>query len=478
MSPNDFPSTIQGTSLALRQKQFSATELTRELLSRAHNTNSQLNAYITIADELALKQAKLADHTLAQGNGHILTGVPYTMKDVYLTSGIPTTAASKVLNHHISQYDATVYSKLTQLGGVLLGKNNQDAWGHGGSSENTDYGPVHNPYALDRIAGGSGGGTAAAIAAETAIYGISEDTGGSTRNPAAYCNLVGLKVTYGRVSRYGAIPYASSFDTINPTAHTAEDTALILTAIAGFDPHDASSSHDPVPDYSSQLNKPLKGKVIGYVPELMAHGLNSELQAAIDQALQVYIKLGAKVKKVSLPTAKLGHAIYYILVLSETSSNLARYDAVRYGTSRSNFTTETKRRIMTGTYTLSSGYYDAYYKKAQQARALLIREFTAAFSQVDTIMLPVMPFPPYKIGGLKDEFDTDSYAVALYLADIYTCLANTVGIPSLAHPIGFTRNGLPLSFQLHGPMFSESLLLNFAHQYQQVTDWHTRRPNI
>lgn len=475
---NKYPISIKDFHKNLKDKKFSVLEATQDFLLRASEVQQETNSFTEITKDLAVEKAKVADQLIEKGKDSFLTGLPFVMKDVYQVEGTHTTAASNVLRNYSSQYSSTVYSKLENLGGVLIGKNNQDAWGHGGSSENTDFGPVKNPWDTKRVAGGSGGGTAASVAAGAAIYGIGEDTGGSIRNPAAYCGITGLKVTYGRVSRYGAIAYASSFDTMGPTARSAEDIAYILEVIAGYDRHDASSSREIVPNYSKLLGRSLKGKVIGIIPELMGKGIKEDVETSMQEALKEFVKLGAAIKEVHLPTAAKGHSIYYILALSETSSNLARYTGIRYGSARENFSSETKRRIMTGSFALSSGYYDAYYKKALQARTLLINEFNQAYEEVDFIATPVMPFAPYLIGDIASQFDSDSYAVAMYLADIYTCLANIVGVPSIAFPTGFNKDNLPLSLQLHGKMFAESELLNIVHQYQLVTDWHTRTPNL
>lgn len=478
MTTNNYPTTIKEFYEGYLSKRYSAAEVAIDFLGTSQVVQSHTNAFIEISTEVAKANAKAADKKIKAGNFHALTGVPYVMKDVYLAKGTHTTAASKVLKGYLSQYNSTVYHRLLEEAAILIGKNNQDAWGHGGSSENTDFGPVKNPWDRSKVAGGSGGGTAAAVAAGASLFGIGEDTGGSIRNPAAYCGITGLKVTYGRVSRYGAIAYASSFDTMGPTARSAEDIAYVLKTIAGYDPHDASSSREKVPNYIEYLNRPLKGKKIGIIPELMGEGISQDVGRAIDQALKLFVELGAEIKEVHIPTASKGHAIYYILALSETSSNLARYTGIRYGAGRENFTSETKRRIMTGSFSLSSGYYDAYYKKALQARSLLISEFNQAYTQVDFIATPVMPFAPYPLGDIASQFDSASYAVAMYLADIYTCLANIVGVPSIAFPTGFNQNNLPLSLQLHGKMFAEADLLNATHQYQQVTDWHTRKPKL
>jgi aspartyl-tRNA(Asn)/glutamyl-tRNA(Gln) amidotransferase subunit A len=353
-----------------------------------------------------------------------------------------------------------------------MGKMNMDAWGHGGSTENTDFGPTKNPWDLSRVPGGSSGGPAAAIAARLTTFAIGEDTGGSIRNPAAWCGITGLKVTYGRVSRYGAIAYASSFDTVGPMAKTVEECALILEHIAGVDPYDATSSPKPVPKYSQELKKQPKNLVIGLPKEFFGKGLDPEIKTAIEIAAKKLEELGMKLKEISMPMFDYGIPVYYLIGPSETSSNLARYDGIRFGQDRTHFTEETMRRIMIGTYALSSGYYDAYYKKAQQARTLFIREYEKALSVCDVLLLPVNPTPTPKIGELMNDPLTN------LLADVYTTSQNPVGVPALSVPCGFTSTNLPIGMQLVGKMFSESTLLTLGHLYQQNTDWHTKIPKL
>jgi len=458
----------------LDTKKVSAVELTQLFLDRALLTNPLTHAYITISRDEALSQAEEADKLISSGQTTTLTGIPFGLKDAYVTQDLTTTCGSLLLKDYLPPFSATVYKKLLDHNAIVIGKHNQDAWGHGGSSENTDFTPVKNPWDLTRTVGGSSGGTAAALASDTITFAIGEDTGGSIRNPASFNNVCGLKVTYGRVSRFGAIAYASSLDTVGPMAKSVEDLSLVLEAIAGHDPLDASSSQEAVPQYSENLGKNLKGKKIGLLKQYFGQGLSPEVKTVLDAALKQFEALGVEILEVDIPTAKYGVSIYYVLALSETSSNLARYDGVRYGGFRDLFSPETKRRIMTGTFTLSSGYYDAYYKQALKARTQLIREFNQAFSKVDVIFAPVMPFPPYPLGEPQIG---DDYVTAMYLADLYTCATNPVGIPSLAMPAGFASN-LPVGMQLMGPMFSECLLLNFGHQFQQVTDFHLKRPSL
>lgn len=430
---------------------------------RLEHVAPKTNAFITVVPKAdVLKKAKKAAGPLA--------GKLFVLKDSYVTKRIRTTAASKVLGNYLPQFDATVYGKLLEAGAILLGKMNMDAWGHGATSENTDFGVVKNPWDLERVAGGSGGGPAVAVATDCVDFAIGEDTGGSIRNPAAWCGITGLKVTYGRVSRYGCIAYASSFDTVGPTARTAEECARILQIIAGKDPYDATSSPEPVPDYLGSLHKPIKGTLVGIPRELFGKGLSEEIKKALEAARQKFEKLGVVFRDISMPLLEYGINAYYIIAPSETSSNLARYDGVRYGSDRSNFTPETKRRIMMGTYTLSAGYYEAYYKRAQQVRTLFIEEYKKALGQCDCLLMPVTPFSPTKIGEFVDD------PVQSYLIDAYTTTQNLVGVPSLAFPCGFTKSGLPIGMQIVGRMFSEDLLLRLGYHYQQATDWHECKP--
>lgn len=457
----------------IQDKQVSPEEVITDCYDRIDKIQPQLNAFIsTVQKETVLKKLKV--HAKDMPNpAKPLAGIPFLLKDSYVTEGIRTTAASKVLDDFVPPYTATVCQKLEDAGAILIGKMNMDAWGHGGSTENTDYGPTKNPWDVSRVAGGSSGGPAAAIAARLASFAIGEDTGGSIRNPAAWCNITGLKVTYGRVSRYGCIAYASSFDTVGPMAKTAEDCALIMEVIAGQDPYDGTSSPHPVPSYRAALGtiSPQK-KTIGIVKECFGEGLDNEIHAAIDQARNELESMGCVVKEISMPLLRYGLPVYYLIGPSETSSNLARYDGIRYGNGREHFTPETMRRILIGTYALSAGYYDAYYKKAQQARTLFIRAYDEALAQCDALLMPVNPTPPPNIGELMSD------PLANMLADVYTTSQNPVGVPSLALPCGFTKNNLPIGMQLVGKMFSEDLLLALGHAYQHATDWHTRRPTL
>lgn len=463
---------IKELSVGLRKKEFSSEDIVKECFDNIERHGKDINAFITVVDkDDAIKSAREKDNNNSSAKS-LLHGIPYVLKDVYVTKGIRTTSASNVLGNYIPQYSATVYQKLTEADAILIGKMNMDAWGHGGSSENTDFSPVRNPWDLDRVAGGSSGGSAAAISARMTVFAIGEDTGGSIRNPAAWCNITGLKVTYGRVSRYGSIAYASSFDTVGPMAKTSEDCALILKEIAGIDLYDATSSPYEVSDYPAELEKSVKGLVVGMPKECFSEGLDAEIKHNIMQASKEVEKLGMKIIEVSMPTFDYGIPVYYLIAPSETSSNLARYDGIRYGNTRDNFTPETIRRIMIGTYALSAGYYDAYYRKAQKARTLFIKEYEKALSKCDVLLMPVNPTPPTEIGELISD------PVRNLLADFYTITQNPVGVPSLALPCGFTKDNLPIGMQLVSKMFDESLLLRIGHAYQQVTDWHKAKPDI
>ncbi len=461
---------IRDIAKKLRSKEFSSYDLTRECYDLIEKVEPKIHAFITLVDKKdALARARKIDEHMTQSP---LAGIPYVMKDAYLTRGVRTTAASKILDDFIAPYSATVHKKLEDAGAILIGKMNMDAWGHGASTENTDYGPSKNPWDLTRSAGGSGGGPAAAVAARLSVFGIGEDTGGSIRNPAAWNNITAMKVTYGRVSRYGAIAYASSLDTVGPTAKTAEDCAFVLEAIAGHDPYDATSSKQPVPNYTKELEKSIKGKRIAFPTEFYGEALDPEINAAITKAREVFVSLGATVTDVSLPMLEYGVPVYYILAPSETSSNLGRYDGVRYGYGRNLFTKENKRRIMTGTYALSSGYYDAYYKKALKVRSLFIEEYQKLLVNYDAILSPVTPIMPSKFGELLND------PMKNMMADLYTVIVNIVGLPALSLPCGFGKGGLPIGMQLVGSMFSESSLFSLGHAYQKVTDWHMQLPQV
>lgn len=456
----------------LRSKQFSSAELTKECLEQIRKYNSRINAYLTVCEKEAMEVAKKADKLLSQGDDSPLLGIPFSMKDVYSTKSIRTTAGSKVLEDYIPPYNATVYQKLIDAGAVLLGKTNCDAWGHGASTENSDFGPTKNPWNLECVPGGSSGGSAAALASDMTIFEIGEDTGGSIRLPSAFCSTVGLKVTYGRVSRYGAVAYASSLDTMGPMGKTVLDVASILSVIAGLDNKDATSSPEKVDDYQSLFNNDVKGLKIGLPKEFFGSGLDPQVKEAIEQVVRVWESLGAKTVEVSIPSTEYGIATYYLIAPSETSSNLARFDGIRFGHTRDTFGAEAKRRIMLGTYALSAGYYDQYYLKAQKVRSLVKRDFEKALEGCDVILSPVAPTPPFKLGEKIDD------PLKMYLVDIYTVLINLAGVPSLALPCGFSKAGLPIGMQIIGQQFSESKLLNVGYQYEQATNWHKERPKL
>ncbi|SFV84402.1 Aspartyl-tRNA(Asn) amidotransferase subunit A @ Glutamyl-tRNA(Gln) amidotransferase subunit A [hydrothermal vent metagenome] len=473
--------TIAQLSQGLSSGEFSSVELTQHYLDRINA--SDLNAFITVTDEFAMKQAQAADDKIAKGVGGILTGIPYAHKDIFCTNGVKTSAGSKMLDNFISPYDATVSHKLNQADLVMLGKANMDEFAMGSSNENSYYGDVKNPWNVDKIPGGSSGGSAAAVAGRLAPFATGTDTGGSIRQPSSLCGITGLKPTYGRVSRYGMIAYASSLDQAGPMTQTAEDAALVLNVMAGFDEKDSTSAERDVEDYTASLNDSIKGLTIGLPKEFFSEGLDDEVASQVMAAVKEFEAMGATVKEVSLPNSAYAIPTYYIVAPCECSSNLSRLDGVRYGyrcedpkdledlylRSRSEgFGEEVKRRIMIGAYALSAGYYDAYYLKAQKTRHLISEDFKKAFKEVDVIMGPVSPTTAFDLGSVKDP-------VSMYLADIYTLSANLAGLPGMSIPAGFAQK-LPVGLQLIGNYWSESKLLNIAHQFQQQTDWHTQAP--
>lgn len=469
--------TILQAKKGLKEKKFSSVELTRACLGKIEKIDSQINAFITTCEKEALDNAKWADEqlnngTIEQWNNYPLLGIPIALKDLFSTKDIKTTAGSKVLQNYIPPYDATVVKKLKDAGAVIIGKTNLDAWAHGSSGENSDFGPTKNPWNQDYVPGGSSSGSAAALAADMCLAATGTDTGGSIRLPASFCNLVGLKPTYGRVSRYGIVTMASSLDSIGHFTKTVEDSAIILGVTAGRDQLDSTTSAKPVPNYLNSLTKSLSGIRIGMPKlwrweemELKTFGLYNEAMQHIEK------KLGAKVTPIDIKHERYANACYYIIQPSEVSSNLARYDGIRYGNERSSFGEEAKRRIMLGTYTLSAGHYDAYYKKAMQVRTLIKQDFEEAWKNVDAIILPVSPTPPWKLGEKIND------PLKMYLSDILTVTANLVGIPGLAVPMGFV-DGLPVGMQILGPQFSEELLFQIGHAYEQTTDWYTKKPKL
>ena len=476
--------TLRQLADGLANKDFSATELTHDLLARIQAMDPALNSFITVTEELALSQAKAADQRRAAGENGALLGAPIGHKDLFCTQGILTSCGSKILTGFKAPYNATVVEKLAAAGTVTLGKLNMDEFAMGSANESSHFGPVKNPWDLNRVPGGSSGGSAAAVAARLLPAATGTDTGGSIRQPAALTNLTGIKPTYGRVSRWGMIAYASSLDQGGPLARTAEDCALLLQTMAGFDPKDSTSVDQPVDDYLAVLSQPLAGLRIGLPKEYFGAGLDARIGEKVMAVVDALKKLGATVKEISLPNMQHAIPAYYVIAPAEASSNLSRFDGVRFGYRCENprdlqdlykrsrgegFGAEVKRRIMVGTYALSAGYYDAYYIKAQQIRRLIKNDFVAAFKEVDLILGPTTPNPAWKLGEKNND------PVAEYLEDIYTITANLAGIPGLSMPAGFV-DGLPVGVQLLAPYFQEGRLLNVAHQYQQVTDWHTQAP--
>jgi len=464
MKLNDL--TILEAQKALFDKKFSALELVASCLERVKEVDRKINALITVCDKQALDQAKKADKLLTfsttRKEDKPLLGIPFVLKDLFLTSGIRTTAGSKVLENYIPVYDATVSRKLKEAGAIIIGKANCDAWGHGSSGENSDFGSTRNPWNLAFVPGGSSSGSAAALAAGECLAATGTDTGGSIRLPASFCNLVGLKPTYGRVSRYGIIAMASSLDSPGHFAKTVKDSAFILGVTAGQDPLDATTPNIPVDDYLKTIEQEIKGVKIGLPKEYFAEGISSEMKEKVNEAVLIFEKLGAKIIEISLPHTQYALACYYLIQPSEVSSNLARYDGIRFGYERQKFEDEAKRRIMLGTFALSSGYYDAYYLKAMKVRTLIKQDFDRAFEKVDAILAPVSPTPPFKIGEKVDD------PLKMYLSDIYTVTANLAGIPGLALPVGFIA-GLPVGIQVLGPQFSEKLLFRIGYNFEQET---------
>jgi len=468
----------------LRAKQFSSVELTRYFLERIAQHDQQLNCFVTLTPALALQQAQQADAQLAANRATALTGIPLAQKDIFCTQGVKTSCGSKMLDNFIAPYNATVVEKCQQAGAVMLGKLNMDEFAMGSSNETSFYGPVKNPWDLRRVPGGSSGGSAAAVAARLTPAASGTDTGGSIRQPAALCGLTGLKPTYGRVSRYGMIAFASSLDQAGPIAHSAEDCAVLLQVMAGFDNKDSTSVNKPVPDYRTTLNDSIKGLRIGMPTEYFAEGLDGDVAKVIDAALRDYQKLGAELVEISLPNSHLAVPAYYVIAPAECSSNLSRFDGVRFGyrcaepkdladlyqrSRGEGFGEEVKRRIMIGTYALSAGYYDAYYLKAQKVRRLISDDFKRAFEKVDVIMGPTAPTVAFKLG------ERNADPITMYLCDIYTIAVNLAGLPGMSIPAGLSQQ-LPVGLQLIGNYFGEAKLLNIAHQYQQATDWHKQIP--
>jgi len=467
--------TIKEAQEGLKKKKFSSVELTKACLQQIKKHNKKINAFITVCEKQAIAQAEKSDEIISHTPYAIrhmpLLGIPVGIKDIYSTKGIRTTAGAKVLDDYIPVCDATAVKRLKEAGVVILGKLNLDAWAHGSSGENSDYGPTKNPWNLKFVPGGSSSGSGAAVAANMCLAATGTDTGGSIRLPASFCNLVGLKPTYGRVSRYGIIAMASSLDSIGHLTQSVTDAALVLNITAGKDPLDATTPEVKVPDYLKNLKKGIKGLKIGIPKEYFQQGMNDKVKEAVKKAINNFEKLRTKLINISLPHTQYALAVYYIIQPAEVSSNLARYDGIRFGFPRDRFTDEAKRRIMLGTYTLSTGYYEAYYLKAMQVRTLIKEDFDRAFAKVDVILAPASPTLPFKLGEKVDD------PLKMYLSDIFTVTANLAGIPGLVIPAGFVNN-LPVGIQILGPQFSEDLLFRVGYAYEQATDWHKRRPKL
>jgi aspartyl-tRNA(Asn)/glutamyl-tRNA(Gln) amidotransferase subunit A len=468
----------------LKNGVYSSEELTRDSLQRIRQFDERLNTFVTVTEAQALAAAQAADAVIKAGTAGPLTGIPFAHKDIFCTDGVKTSCGSKMLDNFIAPYDATVTEKLLEAGAVMVGKTNMDEFAMGSSNETSFYGPVRNPWDEATVPGGSSGGSAAAVAARLVAASTGTDTGGSIRQPAALCGITGLKPTYGRVSRYGMIAFASSLDQGGAFTRSAEDAAVMLGAMAGFDPRDSTSVDRPVDDYTGQINESLQGLKIGLPKEYFGEGLDSAVGDAVAAAIDEFRKLGATVVDISLPNTHLSVPAYYVVAPAECSSNLSRFDGVRFGHRAENpqdledlytrsrgegFGDEVKRRILVGAYALSAGYYDAYYLKAQQVRSLIRDDFLRAFEQVDVIMGPTAPSVAFKLGEKADD------PVSMYLSDIYTIAVNLAGLPAMSIPAGFS-NGLPVGLHVTGNYFDEGRLLNVGHQYQQVTDWHTRCP--
>ena len=479
--------TIHELHKRLKERDVSSVEATKACLERIEAVEPRVRAFITVTAEEALEAAAEADRRIAAGESDILTGVPIALKDIFLTKGILTTCGSKILHNFIPPYDATSWLKLKERGAVLLGKLNQDEFAMGSSCESSHFGPTRNPWDPERIPGGSSGGSAAAIAAREVTATLGTDTGGSIRQPASHCGCVGLKPTYGRVSRYGVIAYASSLDQVGPVTRDVTDCAVMLGAVAGYDPCDSTSVNMPVPDYTKSLVCDVKGVKIGLPKECFTGGLEPDVQKTMENAIDTYRNLGVEFREISLPTLDYAVAAYYLIATAEASSNLARYDGVRFGhrsegaegllemftkSRAEGFGTEVKRRIMLGTYALSSGYYDAYYLKAQKVRTLIMQDFLRSFDEVDVILTPVAPTPAFRIGELVND------PLQMYLSDIFTISVNLAGTCGMSIPAGYSADGLPIGVQLIGRPFGEEALIRTGYAFEQATDWHKKKADI
>ena len=480
--------TIKQAADLLKSGEISSSELTRDVLSRIDTVDPKIGAYITVSRDEALEQAKLADETIARGEVGPLTGIPISIKDLMSTKGIRTTCASKILEHYVPIYDAGVVEKLHRAGAVIVGKVNMDEFAMGSSTENSRLIVTRNPWNPDYIPGGSSGGSAASVAADMCLGSLGSDTGGSIRQPASHCGVVGLKPTYGRVSRYGLIAFASSLDQIGPLTKTVYDNALLMNVISGYDKRDSTSARKDVPDFTQDLGNGLKELKIGLPREYHgSEGIDPDVKKAVDQAISVLKSMGAECVEVSLPHTQYAVAAYYVIAPSEASSNLARYDGVKYGfrsenhknlidmykkTRSQGFGPEVQRRIIIGTYALSAGYYDAYYGKASQVRTLIIDDFKKAFESCDVLLSPVSPTPAFPLGDKIDD------PLTMYLTDIFTLSANLSGIPGISVPCGFSAKGLPIGLHLMAPHFEEGRLLKVAHSFEQETDYHRTKPPV
>ena len=476
--------TLEESRGAIDKGDITPSDLTNDVLQRISGVEEKVRAYVTVNSEEALIQAKAAGERLKKGGKQALTGIPIAIKDNICTEGVRTTCSSKILENFIPPYESSVTEKLKESGYILIGKTNLDEFAMGSSTENSAFGHTRNPWDISRVPGGSSGGSAAAVAADMCIAALGSDTGGSIRQPAAFCGVVGLKPTYGRVSRYGLVAFASSLDQIGPITKTVKDSAILLNIISGHDPYDSTSANLPVPDYTSVLGESIKGIKIGIPKEFFAKGLDSEVEDSVKKAVKELESLGALPVEISLPHTGYAVAVYYILATSEASSNLARYDGVKYGlrvegedlldmymkTREAGFGAEVKRRIILGTYALSSGYYDAYYKKAQQVRTLIKQDFDKAFEKVDAIVTPTTPTPAFKAGEKTDD------PLQMYLADIFTISVNLAGVPGISIPCGFTSDNLPIGLQIIGKHFDEETILKISYAYEQSTNWHKRKP--
>lgn len=477
---------LKQLSTLLAAKKISSVELTGEFLRRVKVLNPNYNAFITVDEKMSLAQAHTADAMIASGQAHPLTGIPIAQKDIFCTKGWLTTCGSKMLSNFISPYDASVIERFNAVGAVNIGKTNMDEFAMGSSNETSFYGPVKNPWDITAVPGGSSGGSACAVAARMAPAATGTDTGGSIRQPAALCGVSGIKPTYGLVSRYGMIAFASSLDQGGPIAKSAEDLALMLNVMVGFDMRDSTSLQRETEDYARNLAKPLQGLRIGLPKEYFVEGMSADVARAVETAIVEYRRLGAEMVEVSLPNTKLSIPVYYVLAPAEASSNLSRFDGVRYGyrapeyanlndmyqkSRAQGFGAEVKRRILIGTYVLSHGYYDAYYIQAQKLRRLIAQDFAEAFAQCDIIMGPTTPTVAFSLG------EKNSNPVQMYLSDTYTIATNLAGLPGMSIPIGFGDNNRPVGLHIVGNYFAEAQMLNVAHQYQQVTDWHIRMPH-